>query len=95
MHVSLELLGRGDQVVGFDNVNSYYQVSLKQDRLKRLVGQLGFQFEQGDLADKPRLTELFRREKFDVVINLAAQAGVRYSLTNPDAYVESNLVGFV
>ena len=95
MHVSLELLGRGDQVVGFDNVNSYYQVSLKQDRLKRLVGQLGFQFEQGDLADKPRLTELFRRENFDVVINLAAQAGVRYSLTNPDAYVESNLVGFV
>ena len=95
MHVSLELLGRGDQIVGFDNVNSYYQVSLKQDRLKRLVGQPGFQFEQGDLADKPRLTELFRREKFDVVINLAAQAGVRYSLTNPEAYVESNLVGFV
>jgi UDP-glucuronate 4-epimerase len=95
MHVSLELLGRGDQVVGFDNVNAYYQVSLKQNRLKRLVGQPGFQFEPGDLADKPRLTELFRREKFDVVINLAAQAGVRYSLTNPEAYVESNLVGFV
>jgi len=95
MHVSLELLGRGDQVVGFDNVNAYYQVSLKQDRLKRLVGQPGFQFEHGDLADKPRLTELFQREKFDVVINLAAQAGVRYSLTNPEAYVESNLVGFV
>ena len=95
MHVSQNLLGRGDQVVGFDNLNPYYAVSLKRDRLSRLVGQPGFHFEEGDLADREKLRELFARERFDVVINLAAQAGVRYSLTNPEAYVDSNLVGFV
>ena len=95
MHVSLALLDRGDQVVGFDNLNSYYSVQLKRDRLNRLLGKTNFQFEAGDLADRSRLPSLFKQEKFDVVINLAAQAGVRYSLTNPDAYVDSNLVGFV
>lgn len=95
MHVSLELLGRGEQVVGFDNLNDYYSVELKQARLGRLTGRTGFRFEQGELADRPRIEKLFAEEKFDVVINLAAQAGVRYSLTNPHAYVDSNLVGFV
>ena len=95
MHVSLALLERGDRVIGFDNMNPYYPVQLKRDRLERLVRQQGFQFEEGDLADRVRLPKLFAAEKFDVVINLAAQAGVRYSLTNPHAYVDSNLVGFV
>ncbi|WP_010584368.1 NAD-dependent epimerase [Schlesneria paludicola] len=95
MHVSAALLDRGDQVVGFDNLNPYYAVQLKRDRLERLMPRAGFRFEQGDLADLSRLSKLFDAEQFDVVINLAAQAGVRYSLTNPHAYVESNLVGVV
>ena len=95
MHVSLSLLERGDSVVGFDNLNPYYSVALKQSRLNRLVGKSNFQFEEGDLADRERLPQLFAKQKFDAVINLAAQAGVRYSLTNPHAYVDSNLVGFV
>ena len=95
MHVSSALLDRGDSVVGFDNLNPYYAVQLKRDRLDRLIGRAGFQFEEGDLADRQRLPALFSSGKFDVVINLAAQAGVRYSLTNPHAYVDSNLVGFV
>ncbi len=95
MHVSLSLLERGDSVVGFDNLNPYYSVALKQSRLNRLVAKSNFHFEEGDLADRERLPKLFAKEKFDAVINLAAQAGVRYSLTNPHAYVDSNLVGFV
>lgn len=94
MHVSSALLDRGDHVVGFDNLNSYYAVQLKQDRLARLSGRTGFRFEQGDLVEGDRLRRLFEVERFDVVINLAAQAGVRYSLTNPQAYIDSNLVGF-
>ena len=95
MHVSLSLLERGDSVVGFDNLNPYYSVALKQSRLNRLIEKSNFHFEEGDLADRERLPQLFAKEKFDAVINLAAQAGVRYSLTNPHAYVDSNLVGFV
>lgn len=95
MHVSTLLLDRGDEVVGLDNLNSYYTVQLKHDRLARLSGKTGFRFQEIDLADRERLTQLCRDEKFDVVINLAAQAGVRYSITNPHVYVESNLVGFV
>ncbi len=94
-HVSLSLLERGDHVVGFDNLNPYYSVALKQSRLNRLIGKANFHFEEGDLADQERLPQLFAKERFDAVINLAAQAGVRYSLTNPHAYVDSNLVGFV
>ncbi len=94
-HVSLSLLERGDYVVGFDNLNPYYSVALKQSRLNRLIGKANFHFEEGDLADQERLPQLFAKERFDAVINLAAQAGVRYSLTNPHAYVDSNLVGFV
>ena len=95
MHVSSALLDRGDQVVGFDNLNPYYSVQLKRDRLGRLNSRAGFRFEEGDLANRQQLTSLFESESFDAVINLGAQAGVRYSLTNPHSYVESNLVGFV
>jgi UDP-glucuronate 4-epimerase len=94
-HVSTLLLDRGDQVVGLDNLNAYYTVQLKHDRLARLTGRPGFQFERCELADRERLTKIVADGRFDVVINLAAQAGVRYSLTNPHAYVDSNLVGFV
>lgn len=95
MHVSKALLDRGDEVIGFDNLNPYYSVTLKRDRLSQLVGKPAFRFEEGDLADRTRTATLFAAERFDVVINLAAQAGVRYSLTNPHAYVDSNVVGFL
>lgn len=94
-HTASKLLARGDTVVGLDNLNSYYRLQLKHDRLGRLTGKPGFTFEQIDLVDREKLKTLFAREKFDIVIHLAAQAGVRYSLTNPEAYVDSNLVGFV
>jgi UDP-glucuronate 4-epimerase len=94
-HVSTFLLERGDEVVGLDNLNPYYTVQLKHDRLARLTGRTGFRFEECDLADRERLNGLCAGERFDVVINLAAQAGVRYSITNPHVYVDSNLVGFV
>jgi UDP-glucuronate 4-epimerase len=95
MHVSTLLLDRGDDVVGLDNLNPYYTVQLKHDRLARLTGKPGFRFQEMDLADRERLTQLCATEKFDVVINLAAQAGVRYSITNPHVYIDSNVVGFV
>ncbi len=94
-HTSHRLLDRGDEVVGLDNLNDYYSVQLKQDRLTRLTARDGFRFVEMDLADRERMPGLFETEQFDFVINLAAQAGVRYSLTNPHAYVDSNLVGFV
>lgn len=95
MHVAARLLDRGDEVVGIDNLNDYYDVSLKQARLARLSGRRGFEFRKLDVADAAGLTALFRDAGFDGVIHLAAQAGVRYSLQNPSAYVQSNLVGFV
>ena len=94
-HLSDRLLQRGDTIVGLDNLNDYYDVRLKQDRLAQLAGRSGFTFWRRDLADRNGIAELFRDHSFDVVIHLAAQAGVRYSLTNPHAYVDSNLVGFV
>jgi UDP-glucuronate 4-epimerase len=94
-HVAQQLLARGEQVVGLDNINAYYDVRLKHDRLAQLQNQPGFQFEKLDLADKPGMAKLFADHGFEVVINLAAQAGVRYSLENPQAYVDSNLTGFV
>jgi UDP-glucuronate 4-epimerase len=93
-HTSLKLLGRGDEVVGLDNLNSYYDVRLKEARLDQLTPQSAFRFVRADLADSKSMAELFRAERFDSVIHLAAQAGVRYSLKNPHAYVDSNLVGF-
>ena len=95
MHVCKRLLGRGDSVVGLDNLNDYYDVSLKEARLAQLTEKERFSFVRLDLADREGMTALFARERFDVVVNLAAQAGVRYSLVNPHAYVEANLVGFM
>ncbi|HSW12573.1 MAG TPA: NAD-dependent epimerase [Solimonas sp.] len=88
------LLERGDEVVGYDNLNDYYDPALKQGRLQQLQGLKGFDFVQGDLADMETLRRVFERQRPDVVLNLAAQAGVRYSLKNPRAYVDSNLIGF-
>jgi len=88
------LLDRGDTVVGLDNLNDYYEVSLKQARLDRLTARPGFRFVKLDLADRAGMSALFASERFDAVAHLAAQAGVRYSLKKPDAYVDSNLVGF-
>ena len=95
MHVTQRLLARGDSVVGLDNLNDYYDPRLKTDRLARLTPQPGFRFVQMDVADRAGMEKLFADEGFERVIHLAAQAGVRYSLVNPHAYVESNLVGFM
>ena len=95
MTTALRLLARGDEVVGLDNLNDYYEVQLKHDRLARLQAQPGFRFVRLDVADREGMARLFAQERFERVIHLAAQAGVRYSLQNPHAYVESNLVGFM
>lgn len=95
MHVTQRLLERGDMVIGIDNINDYYDPALKHARLAQLTPHAGFKFELMDIADRRAMANLFEREKFDRVVHLAAQAGVRYSLQNPDAYVDSNLVGFV
>lgn len=94
-HVSRHLLDRGDEVVGIDNLNSYYDPSLKTSRLDILQDHDKFRFIKLDLADRDGMEELFQVEKFQRVVNLAAQAGVRYSLENPHAYVDSNIVGFL
>ena len=88
-HVAHVLLARGDTVVGLDNVNAYYDPTLKEARLARLAPLPGFRLVRGDVADRGVCERLFEGERFEVVIHLAAQAGVRYSLTNPHAYVES------
>lgn len=110
MHLAEKLLKRGDQVVGLDNINDYYDINLKYGRLERNgirktqieYGKLiqsdlyeNYRFVQLKLEDKNSLLKLFETEKFDKVVNLAAQAGVRYSLTNPDAYIEANIIGFI
>ena len=94
-HTSKVLLDRGDTVVGLDNLNDYYDVALKQARLSQLEGRNGFSFVKADLADRQAIGDLFAAEKFDRVIHLAAQAGVRYSIENPAAYADSNLTGFL
>lgn len=94
-HTCNALLDRGDTVVGLDNMNDYYEVSLKESRLERLVDRKGFHFERGDVADLPFLEAQFTNHRPRRVVHLAAQAGVRYSLQNPHAYVSSNLVGFM
>jgi UDP-glucuronate 4-epimerase len=95
MHCALRLLDRGDDVVGIDNINEYYDVSLKQARLARLQPHLKFTFNKLDISDRGAMAELFSFCKPDRVIHLAAQAGVRYSLTNPHAYIDANLQGFI
>ena len=109
-HLAKQLLDRGDEVVGLDNINDYYDVNLKYARLEQTgigrdeisKGEIvksrifpGYRFIQMDLEDRDAINSLFREEKFDKVCNLAAQAGVRYSITNPHAYIESNIVGFI
>ncbi len=94
MYVAKALLDRGDEVVGIDNLNDYYEVQLKHDRLKQLEGYDRFTFMEMDIADRDAIKALFEEQGFNRVVNLAAQAGVRYSLINPQAYVDSNLVGF-
>jgi len=93
-HTTNALLDRGDEVIGLDNVNDYYDVTLKEARLAQLEPRDGFTFIKGDLADKATINRLFTEHKPGRAIHLAAQAGVRYSLTNPGEYVQSNLVGF-
>jgi UDP-glucuronate 4-epimerase len=92
-HTAQKLLERGDEVVGLDNINEYYDPTLKRARLSRLEGLPNWRFTKLDLVDRTGMTELFKRERFERVVHLAAQAGVRYSIENPMAYVESNLVG--
>ncbi len=94
-HLSARLLARGDEVVGLDNLNEYYDVTLKQARLAHLQSRNGFRFVRDDLAHRAGMEALFSEGSFDRVVHLAAQAGVRYSLENPHAYVESNMVGFL
>jgi UDP-glucuronate 4-epimerase len=93
-HVSQKLLARGDTVVGLDNLNDYYAVSLKEARLAQLQSQDNFTFIRAGLEDRATMEGLFNEHAFDAVVNLAAQAGVRYSLENPRAYIDSNIVGF-
>jgi len=94
-HLCLRLLKDGCTVTGIDNLNPYYDVSLKQARLERLTPFHTFSFFKTDIAEKEALDKIFKSNTFDVVVNLAAQAGVRYSLKNPQAYVDANIVGFV
>ena len=93
-HLSKKLLEQGAEVVGIDNMNDYYDVSLKEARLDILKRFDGFTFIKGSIADKNLVLEMFNNHCPDIVVNLAAQAGVRYSITNPDSYIESNIVGF-
>ncbi len=94
-HVSKRLIARGENVIGLDNLNDYYDVNLKYARLKQLEGHKNFRFIKLDIANREEIGKLFSENKFDIVVNLAAQAGVRYSLTNPYAYIDSNINGFI
>ena len=94
-HVARKLLDRGDEVVGIDNLNDYYDPALKQARLSQLEGHDRFAFVKLDVSDRDRVATLFRERKIERVVHLAAQAGVRYSITNPHAYADSNLLGFL
>ena len=95
MYCVLHLLGRGDEVIGIDSLNDYYDVSLKQARLAKLSRKEGFHFLKIDISDRDAMADVFASEQPDRVIHLAAQAGVRYSLTNPHAYIDANLQGFM
>jgi len=94
-HLARHLAARGDQVVGIDNLNGYYDPALKERRLIELRVFPGIRFVKMDLSDRDELMELFSAEGFDAVVNLAAQAGVRYSLTNPEPYITTNILGFL
>jgi UDP-glucuronate 4-epimerase len=94
-HLSQRFLAAGDAVVGIDNLNDYYDVNLKKSRLAQLENHHRFRFIRMDLADREGIAALFKKEAFELVVHLAAQAGVRYSIINPYAYIDSNLVGFI
>jgi len=94
MHTAKRLLARGDEVIGLDNLNDYYDVNLKKNRLLKLTESKNFRFVKIDLTDETNIKKLFEDEKFNAVVHLAAQAGVRYSLTHPQAYISSNVAGF-
>src|SRR5690349_13217943 len=94
-HTARRLLERGDHVVGLDNLNAYYDPALKQARVALLEQHRQFGFVKADLADTAAMNEVFSRGRFDAIVHLAAQAGVRYSVENPRAYVDSNVVGFL
>ncbi|HHT9159271.1 MAG TPA: NAD-dependent epimerase [Candidatus Brocadiaceae bacterium] len=93
-HLCKRLIDRGDKIIGIDNLNNYYDVTLKVERLKHIEGRGHFKFTKMDIMDKDSIAMLFDKEKFDSVVNLAAQTGVGYSLINPHAYIDSNIVGF-
>ena len=93
-HLAQRLLKKNFQVVGFDNLNDYYDVQLKKDRLAILKKFSNFSFVKGDLADENAVNSIFSKNNFDIVVNLAAQAGVRYSIDNPRSYINSNIIGF-
>ena len=84
----------GYKVIGIDNLNDYYDPKLKEHRLQKLETKQGFEFIKGDISDKEFIFDLFEKNQFDTVVNLAAQAGVRYSIENPDVYIQSNIIGF-
>ena len=94
-HVSQRLLERGEEVLGLDNMNNYYDVRLKEARLARLTSQKNFTFLKADLVDRDALSSAFASYPIRSVVHLAAQAGVRYSLVNPQAYVDANITGFL
>jgi UDP-glucuronate 4-epimerase len=94
-HLCKRLLNDGIEITGLDNLNDYYDVNLKTERLRQIEGNKKFSFIKADLANRESIATIFNENKFDVVVNLAAQAGVRYSIKNPHAYVDSNIVGFV
>src|ERR1700693_3626889 len=94
-HLAKRLLAQRTAVVGLDTRNAYYDVSLKEARLAQLRAMPGFEFVRADLADRDAMADVFARGKFDVVVNLAAQAGVRHSIENPHAYLDANVTGFV
>lgn len=94
-HLCKRLIERGDEVIGIDNINDYYDIKLKFDRLRQIEGCKNFQFIRIDIADREGVSKLFSEKEFDIVVNLAAQAGVRYSLKNPYAYIDSNISGFL
>ena len=93
-HTSQRLLKQGARVIGLDNLNTYYEVKLKEDRLRQLTEHSNFSFVSADLSDRDAVTSVFADQQLDFIIHLAAPAGVRYSLENPHAYIDSNLVGF-
>lgn len=94
-HVSKKLCEQGHQVIGIDNLNDYYDVSLKESRLAELASLSSFSFIKMDLTSSQEILELFEQQKFDIVIHLAAQAGVRYSIENPNAYIQANIIGYM